>query len=181
MGLVPSNLGKEIFNKFNIIREESGQYIYIISEPNKQDCPNCISINELSSGAFDCSFVTPVEIFGETISPISFTRGRCPVCYGKGVLEQENKTGINCIVRWNPSGTDSRGDLQNMPAGKEGFNVVQIKAPLCYYEIIRDCIKAEIDNIECELLLPPVRRSVGKQNIIVVSYFTSSGVGISAG
>ena len=62
-------------------------------------------------------------------------------------------------------------------AGKEGYNVVQLKADKYYYEVLRDATKAEIDGIICEVLLPAVYRNVGDVEVSVIVYFTSTDVG----
>jgi len=181
MGLLPPNLSKEIRNKFKTIREETHKTLFIDTLPQKADCPNCLSdYNGASTNVFDSTFVSPVEIFGSTITPTNFTRGRCPVCYGNGQLEQEVRKRIKAIVRWNPSGQDSKGDLEKTPAGIEGFNVVQIKSSVEHYDTLRDAVKATIDGIECEVLLPPVHRGVGGVDVVVVCYFVSTQVGHSS-
>jgi len=178
MGYVPNNLPREIKNVFNSIRKELSRKLYLKLEPNKEDCPNCLtSATGDSLDKFDSSFVTPVEIFGNIISPSSFSRGRCPVCYGKGYLEQENIVCIRGLVLWNPIGEDSRGDLQRTPVGIEGYNIVQVKADKCYYESLRDCVGAVIDGVDCELQVPPTLRNVGPVEITAVAYFITTDVG----
>jgi hypothetical protein len=177
MSLIPPNLGKEIRDKFKTARNETSKYIYLYGTPDKEDCPNCLALPDgSSSGTYDSTFTTPVVIFGETITPTSFTRGRCPICSGKGNLEQESKQGIKAIIRWNPSGD---GDLDITAAGLEGYNIVLVKADRKYYEKIRDCNKAEIEGIECVLLSPPTIRFVGSIDVSVIAYFSSKDVGHS--
>jgi hypothetical protein len=177
--MVPSGLSKEIRNKYAQIKNESSKVVFLYLEPNKTDCPNCYMT--ISSGAstnvFNASFVAPTTIYGNVITPISFTRGRCPVCSGKGVIEQENRVGIRSLVRWNPA--DGDGRLIVTVAGAEGTNVVQLKTSECYYENLRDCKYALVDNIKCELLSPPVMRSLSTQDVIVIAYLSSVNVGSS--
>lgn len=176
--MIPSGLKNEIRNRFKTIRQEAHRTIFILSEPEKEDCPNCLSDHTGASiNTFDSSFVSPVVIFGETISPTSFNRGKCPICSGTGYLEQESKTGIQALVRWNPTAEDSRGVLAGTEAGREGYNVVQVKADECYYTTLKNAKKAVIDGIECEVLLPPVYRTVGYVDITIVAYFVSVEVG----
>lgn len=181
MKLFPPNLNKQIKNVYEEAIKEAGQPICLYLTPNKQDCPNCISNPDGSSlNRYDSSFVAPTEIFGETISPIPFTRGRCRVCRGKGYLEQEVIKRLIAIVRWNPSGAgDSSGDLDYTPAGIEGFNNVLVKAHKCYYDNLRDCEKAVIDGVDCSLLVPPVLRGKGTTDVVAIAFFTSIGPGHS--
>lgn len=178
MGLIPKNLAKEIKKKYSTINKEAGETVCLYLNPDKEDCPNCITNSQggTSLGIFDTSFVAPVEIFGTIYEPTQFNRGRCPVCYGSGSIEQEVKKQITCVVRWNPT---NDGDMEITQAGKEGLNIVSIKAPKCFYGNIRDCIKASISGIDCTLLNPPVLRHVGLTDITTVAYFVSIDPGHS--
>ena len=180
MGIIPSGLKKEIHKKFTQIKNEVGKSILIYTEPLKEDCPNCLGDHTgASTNQFDSSFVAPVEIFGEIITPQSFSRIRCPVCHGVGYLESEVSTYVKAIVRWNPPSEMVGGVLEPTPAGVEGKNAVRIKTDRCYYNIIRDSVKAVIDGVDCVLYLPPSIRRVGSEDIMVVAYFVSSDVGHS--
>ena len=178
MGLIPKNLAKEIKKKYSTINKEAGETVCLYMEPNKSNCPNCLSDTQNDSlGIFDTTFVAPVEIFGTTYEPVQFNRGRCPICYGSGSIEQEVKKQITCVVRWNPT---NDGDMDITQAGKEGLNIVSIKAIKCYYDNVRDCIKAKISGIDCALLNPPVLRHVGLTDITAVAYFVSIDTGHSS-
>ncbi len=178
MGMLPPNLGKEIKKMYSQIMNETGEAVCLHMTPNSTDCPNCLSGPQGKSlGIYDSSFVVPVEIYGDTITPQSFTRGRCPVCYGKGVLEQDVEKRITAIVRWNPT---NDGDMEQTQAGIEGLNIVSIKSSKCYYDNIRDCVKASISGIDCRLLNPPVLRHIGRTDIVVVAFFTSIDPGHSS-
>ncbi len=182
MGMFPPTIGKELKKVYEAVRKETGEAICLHMTPNSTDCPNCHSNPDgESTNIYDESFVTPVEIYDNTITPTSFNRGRCPVCKGKGVLEQDVEKRITAIVRWNPSGAgDSKGDMDITAAGIEGFNNVLIKIPKCYYNDVRDCVKAVISNIDCKLLVPPVLRHVGKVDVVAVAFFTSIDPGHSS-
>jgi hypothetical protein len=177
--MIPSGLKREIRDKFSQLKSELYKTVYLYLEPNKTDCPNCfITISSgASTNTYNTSFIAPTVIYGNTITPTPFSRGRCPVCYGKGVIEQENRIGVKCLVRWNPSDNDGR--LIITPAGTEGTNVVQLKTDECYFEKIRDCKYALIDNIKCELLSPPFIRSLGYQDVVVIAYLSSVDIGSS--
>lgn len=174
MKLFPGALKNNITNIFNSSLNEVGKYITIYGEPDKTDCPNCLSDNTgKSTGVFDSSFVAPVEIYGETYTPQSFNRGRCPVCFGEGYLTQDQSTGIKALIKWNPND----GETENTPGGLEGQNIVLVKTAKCYYEIIRDCKKAEVDGVECILERPPVYGSVGDGDVMVIAYFITKKEG----
>lgn len=183
MKLLPPNLNKEIKKVYSAAIEEVGEPICLYLPPvNKQDCPNCIntySIGE-SLNIYDSTFTSPTEIFGSTITPTPFTRGRCPVCSAKGYLEQENIKRVKAIVRWNPSGAgDASGSMDYTPAGVEGFNNVLVKTAKCYYGSLRDCEKAIISGVECKLLVPPVLRHLKTTDIVAIAFFSSTDTGHS--
>lgn len=177
MKLFPKNFGKQIKNLYKEAIEEVGVPICLYMDSATQDCPNCLSNPDGSSlNVYDSSFLAPTEIFGETINPVSFTRGRCPVCYGKGYLENQNASikRITAIVRWNPSGAgDTVGDLDYTPAGIEGFNNVLVKTFKCHYDDLSDCNKAVIDGVDCKLLVPPVLRKVKLLGVVAIAFFSS--------
>lgn len=179
MSIIPSGLKKEINNRYKEIINDIGRIVYIYSTPETQDCPNCFSSPSTGTSikSFDSSFITPVEIFGNIISPLSFTRGRCPVCKDEGVLKQDVRKGIKSIVRWNPGSDD--GKIIQLPAGREGSNIVSIKTSKCHYNTIRDCIYAMIDGVKCELVEPPVFRNLQYTDIVVIAYFVSVDTGKS--
>ena len=179
MGFIPKDLHKEMKVMYSTLVKESGKYITIFGAPEKIGCPNCYQDHTgNSTGVFNSSFVTPIVIFGETYSPISFTLGRCPVCEGTGSLTYADSSKIKALVLWNPAGvSDSRGSLNTTPAGLEGSNVVRVKADKCYYNRLRDCTKATIGGVECSLALPPTIRFVGKEDVLVTAYFIATEVG----
>jgi len=178
MGKLPSGLKKEIRARFKQLKYDTKKPITIYSAPQTQDCPNCLSDHTGASvGIFDTTFVAPVEIFGEMITPQSFGRTRCPVCKNKGYLEYEASSIIYVIIHWNPPAEMSRGEMQQTPGGLEGKNVARVKADKCYYGLIRDCVYAEIDGIKCELHLPPVLRHVGEVDVMTTAFFVAVEVG----
>lgn len=180
MPMIPTGLKNEIRSKFTELRKELSKNICVYATPTRVDCPNCLHDHTgVSINKYDTGFVSPVVIFGHTINPSPFTRGRCPVCSGGGKLESENKSTIKVLIRWNPPGVGSRGELEKTPGGIEGYNVVLVKAAKCHYEILRDCTKALIDGVECTLFLPPVIRGVGEVDVVAEAYFVATQVGRS--
>ena len=137
--------------------------------PNKLDCPNCHwdFINKRSSGEFDTSFVVSVVIFGATIDPISFSRSRCPVCFGEGQLTEAITKNLKALVRWNPTGADN---LEILPVGREGAAVVRIKVARTDFDNIKNAISFVVDGVRCELIRPPTIRGLGTQEELVVAF-----------
>jgi len=149
--------------------EDLHKPILISLPPAKEDCPNCIwdSINRRSSGKFDASFVTPVVIFGNTITPTSFSRGRCPICAAVGYLEELTERNVKALVRWNPGAAE---DIEYTPVGREGKSVVRIKVLRSDFDLVRTAVSFLVDGVRCELLRPPTIRGLGIQEELVVAY-----------
>ena len=143
--------------------------ILIYLEPDKETCPNCIFdfINKKSSGKFDSSFTIPVDIFGDTISPIPFSRSRCPVCFGIGWLKKEVVRNVKALVKWNPSTAD---DLEILPVGREGKALVRIKVLRSDFDLIMGAEYFVVDGVRCEMVRPPTIRGLGIQEELVVAF-----------
>lgn len=144
--------------------------------PDTEDCPNCLYSFSLkkSSGTFDSSFVAPVVILGNTISPIPFTRSRCPVCYGEGQLKSDVSKGLKALVKWNPKSTKA---IESTPAGRESSPIVRIKVDRNDFDILTSAIYFIVDGIRCELNEPPTVRGLGEQEELVVAFLISTEVG----
>lgn len=149
--------------------------ILIYLEPDKEDCPNCKwdFINKKSSGKFDSSFIAPVVIFGNTINPASFTRGRCPVCFGVGYLEREVERSVKALVRWNPT----IKDMDILPVGREGKAVVRIKVLYSDYALVVGALYYRVDGVRCERIRPVTVRGLGTQEELVVALLQEVEVG----
>ncbi len=75
--MFPPSVGKEIKKIYETVRKENGESICLHMQPSSQDCPNCYSNPQgESTNIYDTSFVAPTVIYGETITPTSFTRGK---------------------------------------------------------------------------------------------------------
>lgn len=158
------------------VNTELGKQIIAYMAPSEEKCPNCFwdEINKKSSGKFDAGFVAPVVIFGETINPTVFTRGRCPICRGAGKLTFAVTRNVRALVRWNPQGAD---DLVATPVGREGAPTVRIKVLRSKFETIRDAVYFMVDGVRCELIQPPTIRGLGTQEEQVVAYLLATEVG----
>ena len=150
------------------------QSLRIIQEsPAFVDCPNCVwdSINKKSSNVFQASFISPEIIFGSTdqertITPISFSEGRCPVCIGEGQLFTTKEICIPAMVNF--IGRDERGGrFLDLPAGKEGVNFLVVKTLACNYELLlNNEIFVVHNNVKCEKFNPPIVRGLGGEDVV---------------
>jgi hypothetical protein len=149
--------------------EDLHKPVLVFSPPGKEDCPNCVwdSVNKTSSGRFQTSFVTPVTIFGETVSPNNFQRSRCPVCHGVGFLSQEIRRNVKALVKWNPTTAD---DIESLPVGREGKSVVRIKVLRADFDLINKAIYFQVDGVRCEMIRAPTIRGLGTQEELVIAF-----------
>jgi hypothetical protein len=157
--------------------KDLGKTVYVYPNPETYDCPQCLHdlVTGESKNISNPNFITPVVIFGETISPQPFTRGRCPVCKGKGHLSHYTPVIVQALVKW----PIEDGDIENTPAGIEGSNLTRIKARSTYYQTVRDAEYFIVDGVRCELFQPPVIRGLGKQEEMVVAFLKASDPGHS--
>jgi hypothetical protein len=149
--------------------EDLHKPILVFSPPLKEDCPNCKwdSVNRTSSGKFQDSFVVPVVIFTETISPVNFTRGRCPVCRGVGYLQQAVQRNVKALVKWNPTTAE---DIESLPIGREGTALVRIKVLRADFDLINGAEYFQVDGVRCEMIRAPTIRGLGTQEELVIAY-----------
>ena len=168
--LVPTRIKTE-FKKLTqqLVLDLSGNLTIVQESPMFVDCPNCIwdSINKKSSNVFDASFISSSIIFASTdqsrtISPISFTGGRCPVCIGEGQLFTSKEICIPAMINFFSASDDRQGGFVQMAAGKEGKNSLLVKTLACHYELL---LNNEIfmvhGGIKCEKFTPPIVRGLG--------------------
>jgi hypothetical protein len=141
-----------------------GRRVVIYLPSTRVECPNCYydKVNRVSSGI---PKVSPGD-------PNYFTVGRCPVCYGKGVLTTVRKRCIEGIVNWNPAG-DQMNSFTFTQAGWEGATRVEVKTDPCHLDIIKQAERIVIDGINCKLSNPPIIRGLGSKQILVAHFFTT--------
>jgi len=144
--------------------------------PIKADCPNCQydTANKKSSGVYNNTFVAPVIIFGSTINPAPFTRGRCPVCHDIGFLTSQITKPLKALVRWNPK---SASDLEITPAGREGAPIVRIKVARPHYNTVMAAEYFTVDGMRCVLNEPATIRGLGTQEEMVIAFLLAVEVG----
>ncbi len=181
-----SNKIKKDFKKITqqLVTDLSQPLTIVQESPLFVDCPNCIwdSINKKSSNVFDASFSGSTTIFTatdqeRTISPISFTAGRCPVCIGEGQLFTTKEVCISAMINF-ISVTDRGGRYFDLPAGKEGVNFIVVKSLACHYELLtNNNIFVVHGNIKCEKFRPPILRGLGGEEAITEMVLQTSEVG----
>ena len=172
--LVPSGVKKEFKSLTQQLVLDLSQSLRIVQEsPSFVDCPNCIwdSINRKSSNVLDASFTVPVTIFAGTdqerlVSTTSFTSGRCPVCLGEGQLFTEKEVCIPAMVNYLSAG-DRGGRFLDLPAGREGVNLMIVKTLACNYELLlNNSVFVVHDVVKCEKFQPPFLRGLGGEEAV---------------
>ncbi len=184
--LVPNSIKTE-FKKLTqqLVLDLSGNLTIVQESPMFVDCPNCIwdSINKKSSNVFDASFTSASTIFSSTdqertISPVSFTGGRCPVCIGEGQLFTSKELCIPAMINFFSAADDRQGGFVQMAAGKEGKNSLLVKTLACHYELL---LNNEIfmvhGGIKCEKFTPPIVRGLGGVEAIAECTMLTTEIG----
>lgn len=181
--LVPGRVKKQ-YKKLiqQLVLDLSAQLGIVQESPLFVDCPNCIwdSINKKSSNVFDASFTASTVVFlatdqERTISPISFTFGRCPVCIGEGQLFTQKEVCIPAMVNFISATNPGYFDL---PAGKEGVNFILVKTLACHYELLtNNQIFVVNNNTKCEKFRPPFVRGLGGEDSVCEMVLQTSEAG----
>jgi len=169
-------IGSKSKNKFKktiqgVIKDLSREII-VYSKDLRSECSNCYydKVNDKSSGIPKSS---PGDLY-------YFTTGRCPVCYGKGVITTSRKRTIKGLVIWNPQG-DRLNALAFTEAGTGGATRVEIKTDPVYLDLIKNCKHVMIDNIMCKLANPPIIRGLGNKSLLIGEFFTDAKSKASSG
>lgn len=172
--LVTSQMKKDYKKKIQQLVTDLSQDLVVIQEsPMFVDCPNCIwdSINKKSSNVFDSTFVSSSLIFPGTseersISPISFSEGRCPVCIGEGQIFTNKEICIKAMINFF-SETGRRGSFMSEAAGKEGVSLVVVKTLPCNYDLL---LNNEVffmhTNVKMAKFKPPFLRGLGGEHAV---------------
>lgn len=178
MGKIVTSSIKKIYKDLvKQVIKDLGEPVYLYYDPEVARCPNCFwdAATGKSKNVYDTSFVTPIVVLGNTIVPVPFLRGRCPVCRGEGSLFSYIPVVMKALVKWQPADSE----LVRTVAGDEGSNIVRVKASKSYYIKVRDAKYALIDGVRCELVRPPILRGLGKDDQMVVAFFQAVEVGKS--
>lgn len=159
-----------------------GRKVQVYKQPRKLECPNCY-YDKLTDRSTGKSRWTAVEAItkqqeyeaagGTDIRYKYFKFGRCPVCRGKGYLEVQRKTWVDCLVTWDPSARGYENTLTYTPAGTEGSTIVALKTDPKNYDLFKNSYKIIVDGVECKLSKPPVLRGLGTQALLIITAFTT--------
>ena len=149
-----------------------GRKVLVYLPDRRSECPNCYydKVHDKSSGV--CK-VAPS-------SPTYFTVGRCPVCYGKGVLTTTVRKCIHAIVIWNPQGYATNAKTFS-EAGWEGVTSAEIKTDKCHLDLIKRAKYVSIDGIKCQLSTGPLIRGIGGKAILVAQFVTMDKPRVGSG
>jgi len=155
---------KRFKNTWDRVVEGLGRRIVVYLSPTERECPACYydKVNKASSGV---SKLSPGD-------PNYFTVGRCPVCYGKGVLTTARRRCIEGIVIWDPEGAKMNSLTFGEP-GWEGATRVEVKTDPCNLEIIKESVYVVIDGIQCKISSPPIIRGIGDKHLLIAHFFTA--------
>lgn len=174
----------------------NGRPMIVLLPQIKADCPNCINDYLFGQGEsaniYNTSFLRPVNIFPGTTeeaiiypkpfnvdsvpsgivydpsdpNPKILNTTICPVCKGDGTLSIKPEVCINGNWNWGSSTKD--GEIVDYSAGEVPHNVGIIKTDLCNYAICRDAKRFIIDGVECEAIVPPIKKGVGTDAFIQI-------------
>jgi len=164
-----------------------GRKVLVFKQPIKNECPNCFYDKFTSSSTGNCKWTAQeARDKQDALGPGAqllykfFRVGRCPVCKGRGYLETQRRSWVDCLVTWNPS-EDSSNNLTFTPAGTEGSTVVRLKTDPKYFDTFKNCQKMLIDGIECKLSKPPTLRGLGNQTTLIIMAFTTEKPKLDSG
>lgn len=166
---IPISIQQEYKKYINQVVSDLGREIDVLSSLTTVVCPNCYwdGVTNKSSGVFDSSFVSPVTVFSSTsaertITPIPFTRGRCPVCFGEGKLVAHSVTTITANISYYPEELGGKSEEYNVePFGKDGKSYIILKTHEKNYSLLLNCDAIFINDVRYEKVRPPVYDGVG--------------------
>jgi len=142
--------------------------VLIYKQPIKSECPNCFYDKMTASSTGKCKWTTveaPIKqrewVDAGNVNSLRykyFLRGRCPVCYGQGLIETKRKTWADCLVTWDPNARGASNQMVYTPAGTD---------------IFKNCDYIVVDNVECKISRPPILRGLGNQSVLIIIAFTT--------
>lgn len=98
--------------------------------------------------------------------PKPFSMGICPVCHGKGEIEQERKRIVKCIVNWvNPNEND---DFVAKSGGTVEEIYAKIKTYVSEYNTLKKAKYIVVDGIRTRLI-NIIKRGL-KDNVVCTAY-----------
>ena len=172
----------------DVIVDGLGKPVLVYKQSSKHNCDNCYFDETTNKSTNKCKW-TLIESLqkqndfessgGSGIRYKYFSKGRCPVCSGKGFLETVRRMRIKCKVTWNPSSKSYDNAIVFTSAVTEGAILVELKTNPKYLDLFNNSTKIVVDNVECVLASVPVIRGIGNDSILVVLLFTANKAKIS--
>lgn len=164
--------------------------VKVHKQPIKSECSNCYYDKMTDSSTGKCKW-TPAEAITKQAEWIAsghittaykyFLRGRCPVCRGKGYIETQRRTWVECLVTWDPAARGFGNTMTYTPAGSEGSTIVQLKADPKFFDLFKNCTKIVVDGVDCKLSRPPLLRGLGTQSLLIITAFTTDKPKVDSG
>lgn len=161
--------------------------VLVYKQPKKEECPNCFWDQMTGKSTGKCKWTAfqartkqlSYEASGGTGTMYKYFKyGRCPVCLGAGYLSEDRKEWVKCLVIWEPERGGFNNKYTYIPAGIEDSVVVILKTDPKYESVFKNCLKIVVDDIECILSKPPVKRGLGNDALLIVTAYTNSTVTI---
>lgn len=170
---IPNSIKNNYKKIINEVVFDLSHDVVVYSPPSLVDCPNCIydSVNKKSTGVFDTSFVAPVTLFTgtssqRTVTPTSFSRGRCPICFNEGTLKALVKTTIQGIFSFYPDTNGGTDGLIPEPYGIDGKIHAQLKTNCQHYELLLNADYVEYSGVKYGFTYKPLLSGIGIDAIV---------------
>ena len=165
---------KKILNSFI---SDLSRPVAVFKKPIRHECPNCFYDKLTNTSTNMCRWTLPEAIQkqheyedsgGIGLRYKYFSKSRCPICKGKGVLETIRKQWVDCKVNWDldPS------DIESGPSGLDNKLLVELKVDPKYVKLFSNCDVIKIDDIPYKLFKPPILRGKGNDSVLVIIAFT---------
>ena len=168
MPKIPISVQKKYREIIQEVVKDLSNDVTVLNPSDIVNCPNCYYDERTgkSSGVFDASFVVSVVVFGgtsseRTVVPSSFTRGRCPVCFGEGKLEATSVSVIKVLIDFFPREVGFPPGMESTHYGRDGKVFATLKAHKKYYEILLKSLGIIYRGKRYEVIFPPVFTGVG--------------------
>ena len=152
--------------------------VEVFKKPVKYECPNCYFDKTTNASTNTCKWTLPetlqkqqeyLDSGGLGLKYKFFSKGRCPICKGKGFLESVRKQWVNCKITWNPMDTS---EFLVGPSGIDTKLFVELKTDPKYLKLFTNCDIIKIGEVSCNLYKPHIIRGLGNDSVLVVIAFS---------
>jgi hypothetical protein len=163
------------------VMNDLGRPVEVFKQPSRHECLNCYYDKLTNSSTGDCKWTLSEALQQQSEYENSggiglkyryFSKGRCPICKGKGFLETIRKVWIKCKVTWDP---DISNSYVADSVGVSGSTNVELKTDPKHLTLFRDCVGIRVDGLACTLAKPPILRGIGGSSLLIIMAFTSEG------